>query len=111
MTNRIEQAAARAYAATIEGPKFREDKRGNKVRIFCKDAPLSWHEVRSFYLNRRVCDEEEALEAIGYNGLRTQLQSGNLVKHGTFYWVTKKAATRYKLPLPVVGNGAVCQFV
>lgn len=111
MTNRIEQAAARAVSAALEAPQYREDSRGNKVRVFSKDAPLSWDEVRHFYLNRRVVDEEEALEAIGYNGFRTQVQSGNLVKSGAFYWVTKKAAARYKLPLPVVSTGAVCQFV
>lgn len=106
MTSRLEQIAARAYTAF----QYREDSKGRKVRVFTKDAPLSWDEVRQFYLNRRVVDDEEALETIGYNGLRAQLASGNLVRHGAFYWITKKAATRYKLPLPVVGNGAVCAF-
>ena len=109
-TDRVEKAAARAYAAATAAPQYRTDSRGRTVRVFTRDAPLSWEQVRNFLVNKRVVEEDEALEEIGYNGFRTQIASGTLVKHGNFYWITARAAARYDLPKPTVANGAVCEF-
>lgn len=109
-TQTFEARVAAAYNAATEEPQYRTDVQGRTVRVFTKENPLSWEDVRHFYMNRRVVEEDECLEAIGYNGFRTQVASGNIRKMSGFYWVTKKAATRYKLPRPVVANGAVCDF-
>lgn len=108
-TDRFNAAFTRAYSALNAEPEFRYDGKGRKVRVFSKDAPLTRDCVRSFYYGVRVVDEEECLETLGYNGFRTQVNSGNLVKRGSFYWVTKRAGKHYNLPKPTAG-GVVCEF-
>lgn len=109
-TARFNREFARTFCAASAAPEYRTDGKGRKVRVFTQDNPLTRDQVRFFYLNKRGFDEEECLEALGYNGFRTQVQSGNLVKCGLFYMVSTRAAKNYDLPRPVVG-GAVCDFV
>lgn len=96
-----------------EAPEFRIDSKGRKVRVFTASAPLDEKTVAHFYKNNRQVEEDDALEVIGYHGLRYAIQAGHLVPakvKGAFY-VTAKGAAAYGLDRPVLLSGVVADWL
>lgn len=57
-------------------------------------------DVRSWLLNTRVVELHEGLEFVREGYIKSMIRDGFLRKDevGSFYWVTQKAAKRWKLP-------------
>ena len=104
-------AAIRIATTAMLGPQYRTVEEGGfeyRVRVWEQGDPDAFDcDVQAWLSGCRVVDLIEGLEFLRDAYVKTLVRQGYLRKDavGSFYWVTKQAAKRFKLP-KVLG----CEF-
>lgn len=104
---RYSEAIQRANLA-FKKPEYIEDENGFRVRVW-GDGSFDYvkdEDVRAWLVGNRVIEDlRSGLEFVRESYIRKLVAEGYLRRSGPLYWVTQKAADRFRLP-PVMG----CEF-
>jgi hypothetical protein len=95
--------AIRVAMQALHGPQYEEDEEGRRIRVWgvAMEDWVTDDDVRSWLLNTRAVEDlRDGLEFVRETYIKTMVRDGYLRKdpQAAYYWVTAKAAERFKLP-------------